>query len=203
MRYLSGTVHGPQRSEWESGAVGLLQTPRASYRLDGIAVWALDNGCFTDSYPGDDRYLDYLKRWEPHRDRCLFVAAPDVVGDAEATIARSLPMIPRIRALGYPVALVLQDGMTEDAVPWDAINWVFVGGSTEWKLGPGAAALIDAARRRGVRVHVGRVNSRKRFRLFAALGADTCDGTHMAFDPIQGLARVKSWVAESEQPRLL
>lgn len=63
------------------------------------------------------------------------------VGDAAATLTRSAPMLPRIRALGYPAALVAQDGLEHLAVPWDAFDVLFLGGTTDWKLGPAAADL--------------------------------------------------------------
>lgn len=199
MHYLSGSMNKSISAPFRDGRIGLLQTPRASYRLDGVAVWAMDNGCFTDSYPGDEEYLSFLARFDAHRDRCLFVAAPDVVGDAEATLLRSAPMLGRIRAAGWPTALVLQDGMRADQVPWALIDWVFVGGSTGFKLGAEAEALIRAAQAHEVRVHVGRVNSGRRFARFAALGCDSADGTCIAFDPKQNTKRVLSWVAAAEQ----
>ena len=39
-----------------------------------------------------------------------------------------------------------------------------IGGTTSWKLGPAAAGLAAQARRRGLWVHLGRVNSLKRLR---------------------------------------
>ena len=166
-------------------------------------MWAMDNGCFTDTYPGDDGYMATLSKYEDHKDRCLFVCVPDVVGDANATLANWPRMAPRIKQAGWPVALVLQDGMTPDRVPWDDVDWVFVGGSTEFKLGPEAEALILAAQERGVKVHVGRVNSRKRFKKFAELGCDTADGTFIAFAPAQNLPQVLSWMADPVEMRLI
>ena len=105
--YLSGAKNRIMVDDLKTGRIGLLQTPKASYNLDGVAVWAMDNGCYTDSYPGDDAYLLLLKRLEPHRDRCLFVAAPDEVGNAAVTLTNLRYMAPRIRDAGWPVALVL------------------------------------------------------------------------------------------------
>ena len=164
----------------------------------------MDNGCFTGAYPGDDAYLALLRKLEPHRARCLFVAAPDVVGDAAATLERFPDMARRIRALGWPVALVGQDGMESAEVPWGLCDWVFVGGSTAWKLGAGAAEFIGQAQRRGKRVHVGRVNSGKRFARFAELGCDTADGTYIAFGPSVNAPKVREWMrAASERPLTL
>ncbi|MET7951049.1 hypothetical protein [Micromonospora sp. NPDC005324] len=35
-----------------------------------------------------------------------------------------------------PAALVAQDGLKAPAVPWHAIDALFIGGSTAWKLRP-------------------------------------------------------------------
>jgi hypothetical protein len=64
-------------------------------------------------------------------------------------------MLPRIRAVGYPVALVAQDGLEHADVPRRHIDALFTGGSTAFKTGPAAAALAAQARRRGLWVHMG------------------------------------------------
>ena len=202
MLYLSGAKNPAIAADMRAGTIGLLNTPRIGYALDEVAVWALDNGCFTGSYPGDDAYMAYLARQEQHRKRCLFVAVPDVLADAAATLAQFQPMAGRIRAAGWPVALVGQDGMEHLDVPWNDLEWVFLGGSTGWKLGPGAETLIGQAQRHGKRVHVGRVNSGARFAKFRALGCDTADGTFIAFAPRLNADYVRQWQARDTQPPL-
>lgn len=201
MLYLSGAKNRVMRDDLATGHIGLLNTPGNAYALDGVAVWAMDNGAFTGKYPGDDAYLATLDKYAAHRDRCLFVAVPDVVGDGPATLQRFPEMAARIRAAGWPVALVLQDGMRVDDIPWADCDWVFVGGSTEWKLGHAAAVLIAEAKQRGVRVHVGRVNSARRFALFAGLGCDTADGTYIAYAPDTNVQDVRAWMAAPQQMR--
>lgn len=196
--YLSGSKNPAVAADMAAGRIGLLRTPGNGYSLDGVAVWAMDNGCFTGAYPGDDAYLGLLATLGAHRERCLFVAAPDVVGDAPATLALFPTMAGRIRAAGWPVALVGQDGMETLPVPWDAVDWLFVGGTTEWKLGPGALELIGQARGHGERIHIGRVNSARRFAAFAAV-ADTCDGTYLAFGPEINAPRVRDWMRRPTQ----
>ena len=203
MIYLSGAKNRVMRDDLAAGTIGFLQTPGNGHTLDDVAVWAMDNGCFTKSYPGDDAYLSTLAKYEQHRARCLFVAVPDVVGDAAATLALWPAMSARIRAAGWPVALVLQDGMTPDMIPWPEVDWVFVGGSTEWKLGHAAATLIVTAQHHGVRVHIGRVNSLRRFTLFAGLNCDTADGTFIAYGPAVNLPTVRSWATAPHQGRLI
>ena len=201
MMYLSGSINATMSADLATGRIGFLKTPNNGNLVhDGIAVWALDNGCYTESYPGDDAYLALLDRLADHRGRCLFVAAPDVVGDAAATLALFPSMAARIRAAGWPVALVGQDGMESLPLPWDDFDWLFVGGSTEWKLGAGAESLIRQAQAHGKRVHVGRVNSAVRFRRFRSLGCDSADGTFIAFGPDVNTPKVRRWVAGATQP---
>jgi len=182
------------------GRLGYIDTPaQGNRRPDGVA-WAADNGCFGKGYPGDEAWLDWLAGMDPSG--CLFATAPDVVGDAPATLARSAPMLPRIRALGYPAALVAQDGLEALTVPWDELDVLFIGGSTEWKLGPHARALTAEAKARGKRVHMGRVNSERRYRYAAAIGCDTADGTYLTFGPNANLPRLLAWVRTADQPEL-
>lgn len=202
MMYLSGVKNAAIAADLAAGSIGFLKTPAVGNSLDGVAVWAVDNGCFTDRYPGDDAYMDFLTGLEHRRDSCLFVAVPDVIGDAPATLARFPGMAARIRAAGWPVALVGQDGMEHLPVPWDAVDWLFVGGSTEWKLGRGAIALIRQAQAHGKRIHVGRVNSSQRFARFASLGCDTADGTYLAFGPHTNAPKLRGWIRAAAHPTL-
>lgn len=195
--YLTGNLNDAVRPILDAGRVGLMNTPKNAYRVADGWTWAADNGCFGKGYPGDQAWLAWLDSFTPsQRSRCLFATAPDVVGDGAASLARSLPWLPVIRDLGYPVALVTQDGMTPDDVPWDDVDWLFIGGTNDHKLGPEAKALIAAAAGRGKRVHVGRVNSRRRFLAMAALGCDSADGTYLGFGPDQNLPKLMSWIDE-------
>lgn len=197
--YLSGSKHPAIAADLAEGTIGLLATPATRYTLDGVAVWAADNGAYTGRYPGDDLFLAWLGRLAAHRPRCLFVAAPDVVADAEATLSRLPAMADRLRMAGWPVALVGQDGMERLEVPWHLFDWLFVGGTTDWKLGAGGVSLIRRAQAAGKRVHVGRVNTRRRYWLFRGLGCDSADGTSIAYGPDVNAARLRDWMAESVQ----
>jgi hypothetical protein len=191
----------PIRAAMRRGDLGQMCTPAEGRSpLDGV-VWAADNGCYTTrGFPGTDRWLAWLARHTPHVERCLFATAPDVVGDAASTLARSLPVLPRIRALGYPAALVGQDGLHQLAVPWDSFDVLFLGGSTGWKLGPHAAALTRTAHQRGKSVHMGRVNSRRRYTYAQSLGCASVDGTLLTIAPDINLTRVRSWRQPTHPP---
>jgi hypothetical protein len=106
-----------------------------------------------------------------------WVACPDVVGDAAATDERWREWAPRILERGLRPAYVLQNGVRE--IPADAAA-VFVGGDDALKDGPEGLAAIRAAQRRGLPVHVGRVNTGRRIRYAGAIGADSFDGTKYA-----------------------
>jgi hypothetical protein len=199
-----GTASGPKvRDAMDKGLIGQIATPAAGNRVEPGRHWCADNAVFAGKYPGDDAYLTWLADRQRFAADCQFVVAPDVVGDAVATLALSAPMLPRIRALGFPVAFVAQDGLEDLTVPWDAFDCLFIGGSTEWKVGRAAAGLVAEAKRRGKWVHMGRVNSRERIQYAAAIGCDSVDGTYLAFGPTQNLPKVLRWLRELDTQKPL
>jgi hypothetical protein len=166
-----------QCAEELGGPVGQLLTPLTRYKLrDPDRPWAIDNGGFV----GVDipAFFALLKREEHHKEKCLFVTAPDIVGSAR----RTLEVLERWKdkLKGWPIALACQDGQESLPLPWDDIAAVFIGGSTNFKCGEGAAQIIRAAKLLGKHVHVGRVNGPDRWDHFEKLGADTADGTGLA-----------------------
>lgn len=197
--YLSGSVRADLPSE-----VGVMLTPMMGNKLPDDRMWSADTGCFLQpDKHDDDRYLAWLEVRLHAVDRCLFATAPDVVGDAAATIERSLPMLSRIRTLGFPAALVAQDGLESLPVPWDTFDCLFVGGSTAWKLSEPAYELVAEAKRRGKWTHMGRVNSERRFRAAAISGYDSADGTYLAFGPDTNLPKLQRWLDNhAAQPSL-
>lgn len=188
--------------------IGFISTPMQGNKLIEGVLWCADNGCFGKGYPGDEGWLQWLEGLSHRADTCLFATAPDVVGDAEASLARSLPLLPKIRELGFKAALVAQDGMETMELPWDEFDCLFLGGkktensADEWKLGAGARALAVEARRRGKWVHCGRVNSGKRYRAMAPY-CDSCDGTFLRFGPDVNIPQLLGWVEEWNRQRTL
>jgi len=198
MRYFA-TASGPKvRDAMNQGLLGQIVTPAAGNRLEAGREWCADNAVFAGRYPGDEAYLAWLADRHEHAALCRFAVAPDVVGDAAATLALSAPMLPRIRALGYPAALVAQNGLEDLDVPWDSFDVLFIGGDTGWKLGPAARALIVEARRLGKWVHMGRVNSRARLQYALTVGCDSVDGTYLAFGPDKNLPTLVGWLREAD-----
>lgn len=192
----SPAVHQAMRD----GHIGFINTPMQGNVLVGDVAWCADNGCFGKGYPGDDGWIKWLEGLKDRADTCLFATAPDVVGDAQASLARSLPLLPKIRELGFKAALVAQDGMEDMDLPWDEFDVLFLGGAKrdnpadEWKMGKGARMLTAEAKRRGKWVHAGRVNSNRRYKYMASIGCDSCDGTYLRFGPDTNIPKLLSWV---------
>lgn len=136
--------------------------------------WACDNGAFSGF-----REKAFLKILGKVRGApgCLWVAAPDVVGDAAATLERFEKWEPVIREHGLPVAFVAQNGITAETTPWERLDCLFLGGDDAFKLGADVRELVAEAKRRGKLVHMGRVNSVKRLRYAFEIGCDSVDGT--------------------------
>jgi hypothetical protein len=176
-----------------NGLLGAIATPAQGNRIDDARMWVADNGCFGKGYPGDAGFLGWLETLSPLAGRCWFAVAPDVVSDAAATLKKSAPFLPKIRGIGYPVALAAQNGLEDLTVPWDEFDVLFLGGDTAWKLGPAARRLTAEARQRGKGVHMGRVNSLRRYRYAEAIGCTSVDGTFLTFGPDVNLPELLSW----------
>lgn len=175
----------------------------------------------SDSRADVERYIDWLEMLPYDRSRCLYAVAPDVLGDAAATWNRSAPWLPLIRDLGYPSALVAQDGFDSEAIDWSMFDVLFIGGrplvtkdtpmseqrrlrAREWKRSEnGGFAAIREAKRRGKWVHVGRVNGGAFLRNVAAAGADSADGSLLTYSPDKWWPLLLKWFdAAAAQPTL-
>lgn len=195
IRYLTGCHGELVASVAHEHGVGLLVQPGNRYhrQVHKYPFWAGDNGAFTTAEGGfsAERFRAMLQQPELHAAKatCLFVAAPDritveadgtVRGDAAGTLDQFREWALEIRAAGFPVALVAQNGL-EDLLwrmvredLWALVDVLFLGGGPdpalvtpenrdgEWKLSPGARRCVFAAKMRGKLVHMGRVNSYKR-----------------------------------------
>jgi len=139
-------------------------------------MFAMDNGAFSKFEVKP--FLSMLAKHKPRIDLCRFVAVPDVVGCARRTVECFHHWAPKLAE--WPMAFVCQDGQEHLDIPWDRCAAVFIGGSTEWKMGKHAAAIVKAAKILGKWCHVGRINTPGRLEYFEELGADSCDGTGLA-----------------------
>jgi hypothetical protein len=194
--YLSGAIT-PELVANDRPDLGIMIQPRMGNQVESLrSRWhAIDNDCFAQGEKFDENvWLAFLDRLRPYQQTALFATAPDVVGNAEATAARSAPYLEVIREKGYPVAFVSQDGCHSGIVPWAGIQCLFVGGSNDWKLSPESWDLCREAKRRGKWVHVGRVNSLKRLRLCMENGVDSADGTFLKYGPKVNWPRLTGWL---------
>lgn len=161
--------------------LGRLIQPRHTSSIEKTAQtgipWAADNDCFQGL--NADAYERMLHRISGLTG-CLFVTVPDVVADADSTEQLWHEWSPTLKRLNLPTALVLQDGITTKDVPWSDVDAVFVGGSTEWKLGTTAARIVNEANKRGKWTHMGRVNTNRRIRYAKSIGIRSVDGTKWA-----------------------
>lgn len=227
MLYLTG-VSTPETRSARRSDLGILATPDSAIaRQVGHypAGWAADNALFTAPMPpalaagigapdhigrsplaagvrytAEPERVARWRRWIADLDPtgCLFATLPDVVGDYAATWERSCLDLARVRRLGFPVAIVLQDGVESDRFVWRSIlaaaDAVFVGGSTEWKMSTDAARLVGEARARGLWCHMGRVNTWGRIQHAAAIGCHSVDGTFLARAPRANFPRLTGWL---------
>lgn len=156
--------------------IGLLLSPGGWADPLGLP-YALDNGRFTVWSRG--KKYDEAKFWK-HLRRAqkihapLWLAVPDVVANRLATIDEYLHWAPKLTTLGWPLALVVQDGMTicdvQSLTPQPSV--VFVGGTTKWKW-----RTIRHWCRNFTHVHVGRVNGYHSLWAAQYAGASSTDGT--------------------------
>jgi hypothetical protein len=178
---------------------GVIMNPRnyaLKYGVKEGRWWALDNDCYNGGFDAD-AYFKKIEQLNPYMDKCLFLVCPDVVGNAKATLFLWNTWKSDIKEYG-PIAFVAQDGIEHTAIPYD-FDWMFIGGTTEFKMGEVAKDCIRGAHAMGKPVHVGRVNSIGRFRYFQKLGVDSVDGTSPLFGP-QKLARRRWTNAVAQLP---
>lgn len=182
------------RDEMAVGHLGCIVTPHQGNvtfpdEWDVIA----DNGCFSDRWT----YRHWLN-WLLELPRSIrFAVCPDVFDPSgapchDATLERWHHFAPMVARHGFVPAFVCQVGCTADRIPTEGP--LFLGGTTEWKLGSDAWAIAAQAREHGQWVHMGRVNSKRRFDTARAMGCHSCDGTFLTYGPDTNLPRLMSWL---------
>jgi hypothetical protein len=167
--------------------IGWLLTPERPMRRyadNGYLAhyrWAADNQCYSRAHQFSIHlFINFVQRISQYPGTCLFVAVPDQLADAKATHARWQDYAPMIRSAGdLPLAYVAQDGL--DDLPDADFDCLFIGGSTEYKLGPSARRVAHKAKQAGKWLHMGRVNSHKRTLYAWKIGVDSIDGTCWAY----------------------
>jgi hypothetical protein len=206
MIYLTGASNAGTRALAPDYPVGVMAQPGNGYlrQVQAYRWWAADNGCFAQ---GERFRFEAFYRWlaagEEHYEHCLFAVVPDVVYDADATTALFERYGPQMRELPYPLAYVLQNGITVASVPWQRLDVVFIGGDTAWKLGPVAAEIAAEAHHRGKWVHMGRVNSFARLDRARRMLCDSADGTFVKYGGAQNVERLRGWLERLQRNPLL
>lgn len=182
--YLTGATNDRDEPALIEHGIGLMVQPGNGYhrRVDRYPFWGADNGAYSDKWEEQQwaMWLDALPRA-----RCLFAVAPDVYPDAQATLERSSEYFDLIREMGFPVALVAQDGAEKLDLPWSEFDALFIGGEKkardEWKISAEAEALCRRSRDQGKWVHMGRVNSLVRMQRARDMGCNSADGTFIKY----------------------
>jgi hypothetical protein len=205
MRYLISSTSLPSflRLKPHIDDLGMLLFP-AGWRTP-YCNYACDNGVYVawtrGKAWGEGMHRDYMGMLDkiPQELPPDWVLLPDAVANWPRTMELAQLYLPYLRERNLPVAIALQDGCDFAQALDFAPDWVFVAGSTEWKI-----ANIGAACRffhpLGVRVHVGRINTMQRMRLAQAAGVDSVDGTTLNKFPAGNLHRIKGSL---QQPCLL
>ena len=185
--------------------LGVLATPRALPVVDDLPgwPWAMDN----DAYSGFDeaRYMAMLDRYQhaDARNGLLWVTIPDVVGDADATLDLFNEWVGIVGGdYQYPVALVAQDGMKAEHIPWIEIDALFIGGTDGPEGKRSMGPLMAEAKRQGKLVHVGRINRKRGMRWAKSHGADSVDGSAFAKWTDTHLPWALEFAAQDGQMRL-
>lgn len=169
----------------------LLVTATGVWRDEGFP-YAIDNGAYrawlefqagrrTANLLDLDLFYGLVAKMGAGAD---FIVAPDVVAEAERSLALTLEHLPilRERAPGVRILISVQDGHEHE--PYRSQigrllgpdTGVFVGGLTEFKEST-MPLWCQMAHERGAWAHVARVNTARRIALAAAAGADSFDGT--------------------------
>lgn len=174
-----------------------LRTPLTRYASRPGLHYGVDNGAFSGFQ--EAKFLRLVDECveDPF---CLWINLPDVPYSARATTAlfHEYCYYPgfNFRNRCYTV----QDGITPDLIPWQYIRAVFIGGSTEFKMGKTARAVAKAARKRGKWVHVGRVNTPRRIDSWYH-DADSFDGSGISRYTIVRTAAFNCLKNNQEKPQ--
>ncbi len=163
--------------------------------------WCAENEAYTRGFE-PERFFSWLETMSPFRAKCLFVPVPDVVGNAISTLTQWRNWV--VRFAGWPLAFVAQDGQEDLDFPDESMfSTLFIGGSTAWKTSMAAVECIRRAQVMGKHIHIGRVNWRTRYEMFALLKGSnefTCDGTRARFDG--GKRTARAWAGYQAQKPL-
>lgn len=181
-----------------------MRTPLMGNILPPNRLWAADTGAYNDPFGVDfGAYLRWLeKHTDEERSRCLFACTLDVPKDWPNTLARGVPRLRHIRELGYPVAMIAQNGATADQIPWDGCDALFLG-PEPFKFSQAADQIVRVAKAKGKHVHNGKISGARRFRAAYLQGCDSADGTYIAFGPEINIPKLQGWLDDIQRQPML
>lgn len=178
MMYMSPQNNTLQKHNADNSIWGVIITPYNNRKLTLEYKVCIDNGNYSKEFSWSS-YKKFLDSKLPYKHIINFVTVPDKVASHKETILLYKQYSDSISKMGYNISFVLQDGCGYDDIPTDC-SWLFVGGTTEYKLSKQVADIIVKTNKP---VHVGRVNSEKRIRYFYELGVKSVDGTTICYQP--------------------
>ena len=158
----------------------IMVSPNSHGHCGGEFNYALDNGAchaFQHKLPFDEAaFLETYRELGPGADFCVL---PDIVAGGLSSLEYSVKWLPRLNEC--PNYLAVQDGMTAaDVAPVaNDVEGIFVGGTSKWKE-ESLPTWGKFAHDTGIKLHVGRVNTKRRVHLCEAAGAGSFDGSSVS-----------------------
>lgn len=93
---------------------GLIITPNSNRDPIPGHIWGGDNCAFSDPDLPVEDFFAWLDIKRDFASSCKFIPPPDIVSDAAGTYYNFTQLAGRVRSMGFPVALVAQDGLEYD-----------------------------------------------------------------------------------------
>ena len=193
---------------------GELVSPVQTYAAPPPLRYVIDNGAWSqfqyrlkwlESREGPppaefdrDGFAALVEKWGGAAD---WTALPDIVAGGIRSLAFSLDWLPWVLEHTPTALLAVQDGMDPHHVEHllGPRVGIFLGGSTEWKIGT-MERWGQLAARTGCHYHVARVNTADRIRRSQLCGAHSFDGTSVTLfaktlGPLDGCRRQSTMFA--------
>ncbi len=156
------------------GRVGTMVSPATKWmKPHHFLPYSIDNGRYADTKAGREwdeaGWLVMLEKAIDSPYPPMWVVVPDVLGSRDGTLKDFEKWSPRLRRMGFNVAMVCHDGMTPADIPEDTT--AFIGDSDEQRRMVGE--YVEA----GIPTHFGRVNSLSMLKHLHRLGVTSCDSS--------------------------
>jgi hypothetical protein len=204
--YYANPCSGAVADLMSARRLGCITTPKqgnVTFPDDGWDVIA-DNGCFSDRWDARG-WADWL-RLLPRSVR--FAVCPDVFDPRgepchQQTRDRWDQYSGMIRRHGFTPAFVCQVGCDTYADVPDDAEVLFIGGTDRYKMGTEMWGIARRAHIDGRWVHMGRVNSNKRFRTARTMLCDSVDGTYLIKGPDTNLPKLLGWLEDQDRAPML